>query len=210
MSESPTPPKAILEIERAVAGTGARAPFPHKLGATLRVLAASKPGGVVLHAGVGRSEASAWLLHGLDIMGRLITIVVDPAEAALVKKYVGNDLRVAVHSQDLLQFFSDVSQNRFDVVVFDAAPEDLAVFDAARELLSPGGLFVSFDLSRDNADHQDAIRWCLSRWKDCCVSELPDLNGMFIASRRPPGAIQSRRGNARRARHQRVVRGSDL
>lgn len=207
VSEFSPAPKAVLEIERATGDISSRKPFPHHMGALLRVLVASKPGSVVLHAGAGRSEVGAWLLHGLDIMSRLITISADPVEFSLSKKYVGNDLRVAVHSQDLLSFFSDVSQNRFDVVVFDARPEDLAVFDAALELLSPGGLFVSFDVAADEASCPVAVRECLGRWKDYCVSELPGLNGMFMASRRPPGARQSRRGNARRDRQRRVVRG---
>lgn len=207
MSDSSLAPKAVVEIERATADMKPRQPFSHHLGALLRVLVASKPGSVVLHAGAGRAEVGAWLLHGLDIMSRLITISTDPAESALSAKYVGNDLRVAVHRQDLLSFFSDVSQNRFDVVVFDAAPKDPAVFDAALELLSPGGLFVSFEVADDQAPCPVALRDCLAQWQDYCVSELPGLNGMFMASRRPPGARQSRRGSARRDRQQRVVPG---
>ncbi len=191
-----------------VAASGARPPVPHALGAMLRVLAAAKPGSVVLHAGAGRSEVGAWLLHGLDIMSRLITVCIDPAEMALNKKHVANDLRVAVHSQDLLEFFADVKQNRFDIAVFDAVPDDPAVVDTALELLAPGGLFVCFDLGQDEPSRRDAVSACLGRSKDYCVSEPGGFGTMFVASRRPPGARQSRRGSARRDKQQRVLKHS--
>jgi len=66
------------------------------VGAMLRMLAASKPGGRFLELGTGTGIATAWLLQGMDERSTLISVDNDGAVQALAKDSLGADKRLTL------------------------------------------------------------------------------------------------------------------
>src|ERR1043165_4567674 len=69
------------------------------VGALLRTLAASKPGGRFLELGTGTGVATAWLLSGMDSASRLLSVDLDESVQRVAAKALGYDRRLQlVHS----------------------------------------------------------------------------------------------------------------
>lgn len=183
------PPPKLGEIEAETEALGCARRLDTRLGVTLRTLACSKPGGVFLQAGTGSPELSAWLLDGMDITSRLITVVTDHGLSAVTSKFIGDDIRVAVHSQELLEFLTDIRSHQIEMIVLDGVTEQQATVRAALELLAPGGMLVALG--------QTDLRNLLSEDESYQTTALePDLT---LVARRVLAAKHRRRG-ARRSR----------
>lgn len=132
------PPAALSKLGADSGATD----LDHRLGAFLRVMAASKPSGVFLQSGSGSPGLSLWLLEGMDITSRLITVVTDPAAVERARRHVGDDIRVAIHRQDPLEFFNDIRSHEIHCVVFDEVPGRVETLRAALGLIAVGGWLV--------------------------------------------------------------------
>jgi len=189
------PPRALARIREAFAAEGVEPALEAGAGAFLRTLAASKPGGVLLQAGAGSAELAAWLIDGMDITTRLIVVVPGREPAALVEREVGDDLRVAVHRQDPLEFLADIRAHRLQMIVFDQPPPpELAA--AALELVAPGGLLASCQGPGEGA-RQAALERHLRTLDAFHSTPLALGSGLLVAARRanpPPTTRRRRRG----------------
>ena len=67
-------PKNFNAINAATTAAGFTMPSEELTGATLAMLAASKPGGWFLELGTGTGLSAAWLLHGMDADARLQSV----------------------------------------------------------------------------------------------------------------------------------------
>jgi predicted O-methyltransferase YrrM len=146
------PPASIARIEALLAESGLRAAAEPGAGELARALAASKPGGVFLQVGDGSPLLSAWLLDGMDITSRLITVVGAAELTGVAKRTIGDDIRVAVHEQDVLAFFEDIRAHQFHMIVFEGWPPESAVIGGAVGLLAPGGLLLVLCADRSAPD----------------------------------------------------------
>lgn len=188
---------------RACAALEGDPPCGADAGRLLRVLAAAKPRAVALQMGSGSAALSTWLLDGLDITSRLISLLGDPARVAPVRRVIGDDIRVAVHAQDALEFLHDVRRNRFDLVAIDQPDIDPRVAGAAFGLLAPGGTLCLVDPCAQGAPVAPAEAPAAHHLKtlaDCRWSMLGTPLVGLLAVRISPGKEQKRRGG-RKARH---------
>ena len=71
-------PPAYAGIAERTRELGFTMPSDPKTGSLLKVLAASKPGGMILELGTGTGLATAWLLAGMDRSAHLISVDIDP------------------------------------------------------------------------------------------------------------------------------------
>ncbi|WP_234009087.1 NUDIX domain-containing protein [Deinococcus sp. NW-56] len=135
-------------VARAVAGAQAHG-FSHscslETGRLLRTLAASHPGGRVLELGSGWGVGTAWLLSGMAIGARLLTVDADPACAEAVASLLAGDPRAEVRYADWREALTG---GPFDLIFVDCAPaKGQESLDALVNALRPGGLLVVDDLS---------------------------------------------------------------
>jgi len=173
-----------------------------ELGGLVRVLSASRPGGVFLCPGDGAGEAGAWILDGMDLSSRLVVVVPDAAEAERLRDALGDDLRLTVHLQDSVAFLEDVRDHRFDLIADLSVEPPARRVDLALARLAPGGLF----LTRCPAD---ALEASLCARADGTAADtdggaffpadLTEALGATLVARRPPLPTGRRRGG-RRAR----------
>ena len=92
------------------------------VGAMLRMLAASKPGGRFLELGTGTGIATAWLLQGMDERSTLISVDNDGAVQALAKDSLGADKRLTLLTTAGSEFLRRQPAESFDFVFADAMP----------------------------------------------------------------------------------------
>jgi hypothetical protein len=198
------PPEACLRIREAQASRGAPEPgIAPPLGELSRVLAASRPGGVFLCLGHGAGETGAWILDGMDLASRLVTVIEDAAEADRLRAVFGDDLRVTVHVQDAVAFLDDVRDHRFDLITDLGGTRSPRLVGLALGRLAVGGSFMARHsipalVEMLSAPAVDGDRAPLD---PACfaLAHLPGEPGFTLVARRPLRRAAKRRGG-RRAR----------
>ncbi|MDH3692080.1 MAG: hypothetical protein OEU36_21805, partial [Gammaproteobacteria bacterium] len=151
-----SPPRVLREIQDDLRSAGVVPTLNPTTGALLRTLAVSHPSGVFLQLGVGSCELVAWIADGMDITSRLVTVVVDPTLRNILKHHLGDDIRMAFHNQNELEFLIDVHRHRFHLIVIDCVLAGVRLVRAASETVAAGGLLVITDIVADGAECPEA------------------------------------------------------
>lgn len=199
------PPSSLAAIHDATTAVGCPTSLSEETGALVRSLASSKVGGVFLQLGSGAPEVGAWLLDGMDITSRLVVVVDEPRLSPVIKETLGNDIRVAEHAQDTLEFLEDIRSHQLHLVLFDTAPDDENVVRAAIKLLAPGGFVIC--LLNSSPDTRSGGLYDLFRREESLFSARLD-EAFLIATRRAQIAKSARRG-ARRMRRRRAAQNTE-
>jgi predicted O-methyltransferase YrrM len=116
------------------------------VGALLRALAASKPGGRFLELGTGTGIATAWLLGGMDAASTLVSVDNDENVQRVARKALGRDGRLSLVMSGGLEFLQNQIPASFDFVFADAMPGKYDGLDEALALVKPGGFYVIDDM----------------------------------------------------------------
>jgi hypothetical protein len=183
------PPAAYLRIRETRASPAGGPAVSVPLGEVVRVLAASRPGGVFLCLGHGAGETAAWILDGMDLASRLVVVVEDGDEAE--------------HVQDSLAFLDDVRDHRFDLIT-DLNPARCArLVRLGLARLALGAFFMTRHpapalaemLSAPASDGERAVL----EPGAFVLAHLPAELAVTLMARRPPRPPAKRRGG-RRAR----------
>ena len=116
------------------------------VGAMLRLLAASKPGGRFLELGTGTGIATSWLLDGMDERSTLISVDNDGAVQAVARDSLGADNRLTLMTTGGLDFVRGERAESFDLVFGDAMPGKYEGLDQALAVVKVGGFYVIDDM----------------------------------------------------------------
>jgi predicted O-methyltransferase YrrM len=116
------------------------------LGALLRVLAASKPGGRFLELGTGPGIATSWILEGMDADSTLISVDNDAAVQQIAAEMLGHDKRLTLVTEDGAAFLQKQPALDFDLVFADAVPGKYERLDDALSIVKAGGFYVIDDM----------------------------------------------------------------
>jgi predicted O-methyltransferase YrrM len=117
-----------------------------RVGALLRTLAASKPGGRFLELGTGTGVATAWLLDGMDAKSTLTSVDADGAVQQIAREFLGDDERLTLVASGGLEFLAHQDAESFDLVFADAMPGKYEGLAAALAVVKPGGFYVIDDM----------------------------------------------------------------
>lgn len=197
------PPQAYLRLGEMRDPKGGETGMPAALGEMLRVLAASRPGGVFLCLGLDAGEAGAWIIDGMDLSSRLVIVLEDAEHAARLREVIADDLRVTVHVQGMAEFLADVREHRFDLIADLGAAPCPARTRLSLGRLGLGGLYVcrweiatlqaqaSAPLALDDADE------AAPDLEAFVATRLPAELGVTLMAHRPPRPPGKRRGGRR-------------
>jgi predicted O-methyltransferase YrrM len=116
------------------------------VGAMLRTLAASKPGGRFLELETGTGIATAWLLDGMDGKSTLISVDNDSAVQQVAKDSLGADSRLTLVTSGGSEFLCGQPRESFDFVFADAMPGKYEGLENALALVKVGGFYVIDDM----------------------------------------------------------------
>lgn len=136
------PPAAYLRLCETFASRSKLPALGPPLGEVIRVLSASRPGGVFVCLGQGAAETSAWILDGMDLSSRLVVVIEDADEAHMLRSLLGDDLRVTVHVQEPAAFLDDVRDHRFDLISDLNPGECVELTRLALGRLALGGFYM--------------------------------------------------------------------
>ena len=115
-------------------------------GALLRVLAASKPKGTFLEIGTGTGYGTAWLLEGMDLDSKLISVESDEKVQSVAKEAFINDKRLQLIFENGFDFLKQQVASSFDMIFADAFPGKYDFLNETLNLLKPGGFYVVDDM----------------------------------------------------------------
>lgn len=164
-----------------------------QVGALLRVLAATKPGGRLLELGTGTGLATAWLLDGMDMNSVLVSVDIDAAVQSVARDALGADPRLQLVNSGAMEYLGQQPSRSFDLVFADAMPGKYEGLTEALAVVKPGGVYVIDDmLPQANwpPGHAEKVPVLLERLlaePGFEVALLPWASGVVIAVRKSEG-----------------------
>ncbi len=184
------PPGVLQGLQDDSAALGFQLACESAVGALLRTLAASKPGGTLLELGTGTGMGTAWLLDGMSADARLVSVDNDPRVIAVARRHLAADPRVTFHSEDAAALLGRLPHGGLDLIFADAWPGKYSHLDLALRLLRPGGLYIVDDMAPQADwpdDHRRAaerLSAALEKRPDLIVTRINWSSGVIIAARR--------------------------
>lgn len=178
---------AAIEAETRALGFDMASVKP--VGRFLKSLVASKPGGTILELGTGTGLSAAWMLEGLSMEAKLVSVDNDPAVLAVAKRHLGDNRALTLCHADGGDFIAALEPMQFDMVFADAWPGKFSHLDETLALLREGGLYVVDDLlpqANWPAGHQgkvDAFVGDLMARSGFAVTQLDWATGLLVAVR---------------------------
>jgi len=155
-------------------------------GSLLKTLAASKPSGRFLELGTGTGLATAWIVAGLDVNSRLVTIENNELLIDVARRYI-RDTRVDFLLADGYEWLKNYAGEKFDFIFADAMPGKYDLFDEAIAILNKGGLYIIDDMLKqpnwpeghDLKVHDFVAR--LEKRTDLLITQMNWSTGIIIA-----------------------------
>ncbi|MDE1462521.1 O-methyltransferase [Spartinivicinus poritis] len=149
------------------------------MGALLRFLVSTKPGGNFLELGTGTGAATSWILDGMDENSKLITIDSDKFCIEAAKRALPNTSSIEFVNDDALEFLKAQSAKSFDLIFADAEPGKYFYLNETLELLKPGGMFIVDDMLPQSdwpEDHFPYAMQALSNLKSVTTTHTVSLD----------------------------------
>lgn len=147
MSDLPLSVPALAVKAQGIADRGQfKMSSEPRVGALLRTLVASKPGGNILEVGAGVGVGSAWLLDGMDAEARLTSLEVHERIGGVCKQILSPDPRAQVVITDSTEWLTAYDGPLFDFAFVDTTITKFERRDSLFAHLADGAIFVADDL----------------------------------------------------------------
>ena len=159
-------------------------------GSLLKTLVASKPKGHFLELGTGPGLGTSWILDGMDLGSRLITVDNDPELITIAKQYFGKDERVDLICGDGGEWIRTYKGELFDLIFADAWPGKFYEVPETLALIKPGGFYLIDNLLPESdwpEGHQEKVDGLISYLEQRSDFELTKMvwsTGLIIATRK--------------------------
>jgi len=183
-------PIAVSQLDEKTREIQFGMPSEPLVGALLRTLVASKPGGRILELGTGTGIATAWLLEGMDAHSHLISVDNNGAIQRVGVEILGRDKRLELVTDDGAKFLQRQPPRSFDLVFADAIPGKYEALDDALAVVKVGGFYMIDDmLPQSNwpdghAEKVPVLMETLSAHPDFTVLPLVWASGIVVAVRK--------------------------
>ncbi|MEM8506464.1 MAG: class I SAM-dependent methyltransferase [Bacteroidota bacterium] len=157
------------------------------VGALLKVLVASKPGGNFLELGTGTGLALAWIAEGMDDKATLTSIDNDPKAIAIAKKYFEEDPRIAIHCEDAAKWIAGYQGKAFDLIFADTWAGKYTHLDDVLMRIKPGGFYVVDDMHKQPnwpEGHEEKVKALYNTLEHMSTMQLVRLDwatGLVVA-----------------------------
>lgn len=157
-------------------------------GSLLKTLVASKPSGRFLELGTGSGLATSWILDGMDIPSRLVTVENNELLQNIAMKQL-TDSRIEFVLADGYKWIVDYSGEPFDLIFADAMPGKYDLFEETFTLLKEGGLYIIDDMLPQpnwpdgHADRVAKFILMLENRKDIVLTKMNWSTGIIIAAK---------------------------
>ncbi|WP_422861380.1 O-methyltransferase [Flagellimonas sp. W118] len=157
------------------------------IGALLKTLIASKPGGNFLELGTGMGLSLSWMLKGMDENSKVLSIDNDLELTQIAKDFFEADERLQLVCADGEEWISTYKGSKFDLIFADAWPGKYSLLDATLELLNIGGFYVIDDMSyqtnwpQGHDKKASELIQILEAKKDFTITKMDWSTGLIVA-----------------------------
>ncbi len=179
----------IKDIETKSKAIGFEQISDNQVGTLLATLCASKHSGRLLELGTGCGLSTAWMVQGMDMQSRLISVDNDAEVMAVAKEYLGDDERITFICSSGESVIDESEDNSIDLIFADTWPGKYHYLEKALALLKVGGMYVIDDmLPQANwpEGHDIKVEALVKELKardDLHVVELAWASGVMIATK---------------------------
>ncbi|WP_235299073.1 O-methyltransferase [Portibacter marinus] len=179
-------PDLIPALEQHCDEMGFTMPSDRRIGALLRTLCLSKPGGQFLELGTGIGLSLAWMVDGLTKGSNITSVDNDTELIEFVSNYFGNHPQVTLNCVDGCHWIIANKHRRFDLIFADTWPGKYEMIEETLSMLKTGGFYVIDDMNeQDNwpeghAENVHRLTDLLSRSDDLQVTKMNWSTGIFV------------------------------
>jgi len=184
-------PASYERIDLATRESGFTMASDVHVGAFLKTLAASKPGGKFLELGTGTGLSTSWILDGMNSSASLVSVDNDPAVLGIAKQYLGNDPRLKLEESDGAGWIEQNRHLKFDFIFADTWHGKYLMLEEVLDMLNPAALYIVDDmLPQENwpDGHQEKVIALVKKLKDrtdLLIAELHWATGVIVAVKQP-------------------------
>lgn len=186
-------PAALPALEEKSKAVHFGMPSEPLLGALLRVLAASKPGGRFLELGTGTGIATSWILEGMDVDSTLVSVDNDAGLQQIAAEMLGDDQRLTLITEDGTAFLQKQPAECFDFIFADALPGKYDRLEDALSIVKVGGFYIIDDMlpqpnwPEGHAEKVPTLIERLASRPDFSILPLVWASGVVIAVKKTSG-----------------------
>lgn len=182
-------PKQYQVIHQATQARGFDQLSDSKVGSLLATVAATKPRGQFLELGTGSGLSTCWLLAGMCVESRLVTIDNDAALVDIASQHLGTDARVQFIVGEGEDLINSTARASVDFIFADTWPGKYNHLEETLALLKPGGVYIVDDmLPQENwpeghAEKVDALMSTLENRDDLLCTNIAWSTGIIICTK---------------------------
>lgn len=164
-------------------------PSDELAGSLLRTLVAAKPGGHFLELGTGMGLSLSWMVDGMDLASRVVSVDNDQQLVDLVSPEFEEDTNVSISCIDGVEWVRNYTGPAFDLIFADAWPGKYDLLDETLALLKPGGFYVIDDMLEQpnwpegHAEKAARLSEHLLSRADFSVTQMEWSTGIFICTK---------------------------
>ncbi|MBX2877399.1 MAG: class I SAM-dependent methyltransferase [Saprospiraceae bacterium] len=182
-------PPLLKTLEQECKDIGFTMPSDRHIGALLRTMVSSKPGGHFLELGTGIGLSLCWMIEGMDQGSHLFSIDNDPQLSKIAQGHFGADSRVEIICQDGGEWIKAYDGPGFDLIFADAWPGKYFDLKETLDLIKPGGFYVIDDMLPEvdwpegHAEKATALIKYLEEHPQLHVTKMSWSTGIIVATK---------------------------
>jgi len=157
------------------------------VGSLLKTLISSKPKGSFLEIGTGIGLSLSWMIEGMDVDSKLITIDNDAELINIAKGYFGEDNRVELVHADGADWILNNPELKFDLIFADAWPGKYSQMKELLNMIKIGGFYLIDDMIQQpnwpdgHEDNVSKLVAYLESRKDFQITKMNWSTGLILA-----------------------------
>ncbi|WP_396589751.1 O-methyltransferase [Allomuricauda sp. R78024] len=180
-------PQVYPELLAKSKEIGFTMPSDMYIGTFLKTLVSSKPNGNFLELGTGMSLSLAWMLEGMDMSSKLISIDNDEELIQIAKDFFADDHRLQLVCADGDVWLFQYNGEKFDLIFADAWPGKYSCLDEVLKLIKVGGFYVIDDMRKQanwpvgHEHNASSLIKVLETKEDFTITKMDWSTGVIVA-----------------------------
>lgn len=182
-------PSIYSKVETKSKEIGFTMPSDLYVGTLLKTLISSKPNGRFLELGTGIGLSLSWMIEGMNVNSKLITVDNDPKLSQIANHFFGSNPQIEIICEDGTQWIQNYIGNKFDLIFADAWPGKYSETDEILNLLTIGGFYIIDDMTAQSnwpdghQNHVDNLILYLENREDITLTKMNWSTGIIIATK---------------------------
>ncbi|MEM9076045.1 MAG: class I SAM-dependent methyltransferase [Bacteroidota bacterium] len=183
-------PSIYSELQKITEEVGFSMPSDVSFGNLLQTLIASKPNGIFLELGTGTGLSLAWILQGMQLESKVISLDNDKKLIRLVENTFKHETRLSLLCVDGGEWVSSYEGEGFDLIFADTWAGKYTHLEKTLEMVKEGGYYIIDDMNPQSNwpdGHEEKAKQLvetLERREDFVMTKLDWSTGVIIMAKK--------------------------